>query len=145
MLKKYDALFIFPGTTKDETLGQTVEKTTAEITRLGGTIEETDMTMGRRNFARKMHKKDNGIYVKVRFLLAAASVAELRARYRLNEDVFRVQILARDERFDVAVAADRVRRDVRRAKMEAAKAEAEAAAAAAAQPAEAEAQPVAAE
>ena len=121
MLKKYDALFIFPGTTKDEALNQTVEKTTSEITRLGGTVENTEI-MGRRNFARQMQKRDHGIYVKVRFQLAAGSLAELRARYRLNEDVFRVQILARDERYDAAVEADKVRREVRRAKIEAAKA-----------------------
>jgi len=121
MLKKYDALFIFPGTTKDDALNQTVEKTTAEITRLGGTVENTEI-MGRRNFARQMQKRDHGIYVKVRFQLAAANVAELRARYRLNEDVFRVQILARNERYDKAVEADKVNRDVRRAKVEAAKA-----------------------
>ena len=121
MLKKYNALFIFPGTTKDDALNQTVEKTTSEITRLGGTVENTEI-MGRRNFARQMQKRDHGIYVKVRFQLAAASVAELRARYRLNEDVFRVQILMRDERYDAAVQADKVNRDVRRAKLEAAKA-----------------------
>jgi len=124
MLKKYNALFIFPGTTKDEALDQTVEKTTAEITRLGGTVENTE-TMGRRNFARQMQKRDHGIYVKVRFQLAAGSIAELKARYRLNEDIFRVQILARDERYDSKLEADKVRRAVHRAKVEAAKAEAE--------------------
>ena len=145
MLKKYDALFIFPGTTKDEAVEQTVEKTNTEITRLGGTIESTEI-MGRRNFARQMQKRDSGIYVKVRFQLAAASVAELRARYRLNEDVFRVQILARDERFDAALEADKVRRTVRRAKLEAAAAaQAAALAAATATAAESPAAAVAAE
>ena len=128
-MKKYDALFIFPGIMKEESLEQTVEKTMTEISRLGGTIENTEI-MGRRNFARPTQRGDSGFYVKVRFLLEAANVAELRSRYRLNEDVFRVQILSRDERYDTKVEADKVRRTVYRAKQEAAKAEAAAAAAA---------------
>ena len=127
MLKKYDALFIFEGAAKDEALDQLVEKATGEITRLGGKVEGTEV-MGHRNFARKLKKRDHGVYVRARFQIEGASIKELRARYLLNEEVFRVQILARNERYDAALEADKVRRTVHRAKVEAAKAAAEAAA-----------------
>lgn len=126
MLKKYDGLFIFAGAVKDEALEKAVERTTAEITRLGGQVESSD-TLGRRTFARPMKKRDNGVYVKIRFQLPSDQIDALRARYRLSEDVFRVQILVRDERLDAAKAADQTRRAAYRAAMEAAAAAAAAA------------------
>ena len=129
MLKKYDALFIFEGAPKDDALTQLTDTATAEITRLNGKIESTEVA-GHRTFSRQLKGRDHGTFVKVRFQIEAASIQELRARYLLNEDVFRVQILARDERYDAALEADKVRRTVHRAKVEAAKAAAEQAAAA---------------
>lgn len=119
MLNKYDGLFIFAGSMKDEALEKTLERVSAEIERLGGTVEATE-NLGRHTFARPMKKRENGVYVKVRFQLPPAQVTPLRARYRLSEDVFRVQILARDERFEAAKAADQARRAAYRASVEAA-------------------------
>ena len=97
MMKKYDAIYIFVNAPKDEGLDKLVEKVGAEITRLGGELVGSEM-LGKRNFARPMHKRDNGVYVKIRFELDPAQVAALVGRYHLVEDVFRVQILAVDER-----------------------------------------------
>ncbi|MCL1856933.1 MAG: 30S ribosomal protein S6 [Kiritimatiellaeota bacterium] len=137
MLKKYDAMFIFSGSTKDEALEKAIEKVTAEITRLGGTIDDTD-TIGRRTFSRQIQKRDSGIYVKVRFQIDPTHLPELRGRYRLSEDVVRMQLLARDERYDTELAKDKERRVAFRIKAEAeaarAAAESEAAIAAAAIP-----------
>ena len=52
-----------------------------------------------------MHKRENGVYVQVRFELDPAKVSELVNRYRLVEEVFRVQILAVDERREAVLAA----------------------------------------
>jgi len=68
-----------------------------EITRLSGKVVSTDV-LGKRSFARPMHKRDSGVYVKIRFELDPRHVADLKKRYRLLEDLFRVQILAVDER-----------------------------------------------
>ncbi len=119
MLKKYDGLFIFAGSLKDEALEKTVDRTTAEIVRLGGTIDETEV-LGRRSFARPMKKRDNGVYVRVRFQIEPAQLVALRERYRLNDDVFRVQMLAHDERYAAVKAADQIRRAAHRAAQEAA-------------------------
>jgi small subunit ribosomal protein S6 len=140
MLKKYDGLFILGGSLKDEALDKVVAKSTEEITRLGGSVGEIEV-LGRRNFARTMQKRDNGVYVKVAFELAPDKVAALHARYRLNEDVFRFQALVRDERMAAVIAADKERRAARRAAEEAAQAQAVAEAAeAAAEAAEAAAE-----
>jgi len=97
MAKKYDGLYIFAGSVKDETLDKLVEKVRGEITRLSGTVLNTEV-IGKRTFARAMDKRDHGVYVRIRFELAPGSLATLRERYRLVEDIFRLQILAVDER-----------------------------------------------
>jgi ribosomal protein S6 len=72
-----------------------------------------------------MSKKENGVYVKVRFELDPLKVKELVNRYHLVEEVFRVQILAVDEVRESKLAAERVARNARIAKKEAAQAIAE--------------------
>ena len=102
-MNKYDALYIFVGAARDEMLDKSVEKAQGEITRLGGRILDTN-NLGKRTFARLLSKKDNGTYVRVRFELDPAKVEELVNRYHLLEEVFRVQILAVDERREKELA-----------------------------------------
>jgi ribosomal protein S6 len=104
MARKYDALYIFVGAAKDETLEKTVEKMRGEITRLSGTILNEEV-LGKRSFARVMRKRDHGTYVRIRFELDPANLATLRERYRLLEDLFRVQLLAVDERREALLIA----------------------------------------
>ncbi|MGN0854164.1 MAG: 30S ribosomal protein S6 [Kiritimatiellia bacterium] len=119
MMKKYDALYIFVGITKDEVLNANLEKALAEVTRVGGNIL-TKESLGKRSFARPMSKKDNGVYVKVRMELDPSKVAELVNRYALVEEVFRVQILAVDERREAKIVAERAARAERQARKDAA-------------------------
>jgi ribosomal protein S6 len=102
-MKKYDGLYIFAGSAKDEALDKLVDKARGEITRLSGRVLSTEV-LGKRTFARPMHKRDSGVYVKIRFELDPAQVAPLTGRYHLIEDIFRVQILAVDERREAALA-----------------------------------------
>ena len=120
-MKTYDALYIFVGVAKDDALEANLEKALAEVTRLGGNIIAKD-SLGRRGFARPMKKRENGVYVKVRFELDPLKVAELVDRYRLVEEVFRVQILAVDARREAKIAAERAARAELQAKREAAQA-----------------------
>ena len=130
-MKKYDGLYIFAGQAKDDILDGQIAKALAEVTRLGGNIL-TQEVLGKRTFAHLMHKRENGVYVQVRFELDPAKVSELVNRYHLVEEVFRVQILAVDERREAILAKQREAAAAR----EAAKAEKEAAEAAAAAEAE---------
>ena len=96
-MNKYDGMYIFAGSAKDDVLDKQIDKARGEITRLSGIVLSTDV-LGKKSFARPMHKRDSGVYVKIRFELDPAQVAALVGRYHLVEDVFRVQILAVDER-----------------------------------------------
>ena len=132
-MKKYDGLYIFAGQAKDDILVGQIDKALAEVTRLGGNVL-TQEVIGKRTFAHPMHKRENGVYVQVRFELDPAKVTELVNRYRLVEEVFRVQILAVDERREAILAAQReaaAKREAIRAEKEAAEAAAAAETAAA--------------
>ena len=124
-MKKYDALYIFAGTAKEDALDEQLAKALAEVTRLGGVVE-TQEVLGKRSFAHPMHKRESGVYAQVRFELDPAKVSELVNRYKLVEEVFRVQILAVDARREAKLAAQRdeaARRAELKAQKEAAAAE----------------------
>jgi len=101
-MKKYDGLYIFAGSARDEVLDKMIEAATAEITNLSGNILSTEM-LGKKTFARVMKKRDNGFFVKIRFELDPLSIATLVKRYKLVDEVFRVQILAVDDRLEAAL------------------------------------------
>jgi len=89
-LKKYEGLIILSQPVDEQTLEDKLDKIRAEVTKQGGTVEHTTR-MGRQTFARRLKKKDAGFYVLITFTLDPAKIAPLRERYKLNEDVFRVQ------------------------------------------------------
>ena len=127
-MKKYDGLYIFAGQAKDDVLDAQIQKALAEVTRLGGNVL-TQEVLGKRTFAHKMHKRENGVYVLVRFEFDPSKVSELVNRYRLVEEVFRVQILAVDERREAILAKQAEAAAQREAKQQAAAEAAEASAA----------------
>ena len=113
-MNKYDGLYIFAGSAKDDSLDKSVEKMGAEITRLGGAVLETEI-LGKRAFARPMRKHENGVYVRIRFNLDPLQVTPLLHRYHLIEDLFRVQILAVNERVEEKIAKQTAARRLREA------------------------------
>jgi len=118
-MKKYDALYIFVGIAKDDALEANLEKALAEVTRLGGNVIET-VSLGKRTFSRPMKKRENGVYVKVRFEIDPSKLEELNNRYHLVEEVFRVQVLAVDDRREAKIAQERAERAEVQAKKDAA-------------------------
>ena len=118
-MKKYDALYIFVGIAKDDVLEANLDKALAEVTRLGGNVLEKAQ-LGKRMFSRPMKKRENGVYVKVRLELDPSKVDELVKRYKLVEEVFRVQILAVDDRREAKIAQERAERAEIQAKKDAA-------------------------
>ena len=102
-MKKYDGLYIFAGSARDEVLDKMVEGAISEITHHSGNILSTNV-LGKKTFARPMKKRDNGVYVKIRFEIDPAAIEKLTKRYKLIEDVFRVQFLAVDERMESLLA-----------------------------------------
>ena len=118
-MKKYDALYIFVGIAKDDALEANLDKALAEVTRLGGNVIEK-VQLGKRVFSRPMKKRENGVYVKVRLELDPSKADELVKRYKLVEEVFRVQILAVDDRRESLIAQERAERAEIQARKEAA-------------------------
>ena len=94
-MKAYEGLFIFEQNLKDEALEKVLDGVREEITGQGGDITHTDV-IGRQVFARPMDKRRAGVYVRIYFDLSPSRVSELLARYRLNPDVFRVQVYIAD-------------------------------------------------
>ena len=92
-MKKYEALFILTNTISDEQLDAKIEQIGSEIVKLGGTVQAATR-MGRITFSRPLAKKDAGIYIQILFFLEPAKVAALHERYRHNEDLIRLQIVA---------------------------------------------------
>ena len=119
MPRKYEALFIFAGNVKDESLDKVIEQSTTEIEKLGGTIDKTD-PLGRRTFARTMQKHDHGVYVKFLFTIDPEQVGKIQSRFQHNDDCFRLQIVSRNERVESAKSADNARRALFKASLDAA-------------------------
>ena len=109
-MKKYEALFIFVCTIQEDKLIDAITDASAEITKLGGVIENTD-NLGRCQFEREMQKQTQGFYVKIRFEFDPANIAQLKTRFVHNENVFRLQITTRDLRVEARKAADNSRRN----------------------------------
>jgi small subunit ribosomal protein S6 len=97
MSRKYNALFILPAALSDEDVQKTLQNVQESVSKLNGTATNVDV-LGKRMFARPLQKQDTGHYVKMQIDIAPESIDALIARVKLNENVFRMQIL-RDEGF----------------------------------------------
>jgi len=92
-LRKYEALFILSNTVSDEQMETKIEQISSEISKLGGNVQAATR-MGRITFARPMAKKEAGNYVQLVFMMEPDKIKPLHERYRHNEDVIRLQIMA---------------------------------------------------
>ena len=91
-MNKYEAMIIFRESLKETEWDEAVESVRAEIKKQGG--EMTSCTrLGKREFARPMQKQQGGHYGLVAFQLPGDKVGALQARLKLNEQVFRVQVV----------------------------------------------------
>jgi ribosomal protein S6 len=89
-VKRYEGLFILETAGKEEGIKDTIDKISSEITSAGGKVE-TVQKMDKRSFTRVADKKHNaGFYVNIIFESDPAAVNQLRHRFALNEEVFRV-------------------------------------------------------
>jgi ribosomal protein S6 len=89
-VKRYEGLFILNMAGREEGVKDTLDKISAEIEAAGGKVE-TVQKMDRKSFARVADKKHNaGFYANVIFTGTPAIIAQLRHKFGLNEEVFRV-------------------------------------------------------
>jgi ribosomal protein S6 len=95
-MNKYEAMIIFPESMKDEQLDVALEKVAAEVEKQGGKVENKTR-LGRRAFARLLKKHAAGQYAVLGFFLDGQKIATLQARLKLNEEIFRVQVVRASE------------------------------------------------
>ena len=89
-MKRYEGLFILNTAGKEEGIKEAIDKISAEISAAGGNVE-TVQKMDRKSFSRVADKKQTaGFYVNIIFAGAPAVVAQLRSRFAMSEEVFRV-------------------------------------------------------
>ena len=89
-MKRYEGLFILETAGKEEGIKDTIDKISSEISSAGGKVE-TVQKMDKRSFTRVADKKHNsGFYVNIIFESEPAAVNQLRHRFAMNDEVFRV-------------------------------------------------------
>jgi len=89
-VKRYEGLFILETSGKEEGIKEAIDKISSEITTAGGKVE-TVQKMDKKNFARVADKKhSSGFYVNVLFESEPKAVNQLKHRFSLNPEVFRV-------------------------------------------------------
>ena len=89
-MKRYEGLFILDTAGKEETIKDTIDKISTEITSAGGKVE-TVQKMDKKSFMRVANKRYSaGFYVNVIFEIAPTALDQLKHRFTMNSDVFRV-------------------------------------------------------
>ena len=89
-MKRYEALFILEPPAKEDGLKETLDKISAEIASAGGKVE-TVQKMDKRNFSRVADRKhSSGQYVNIIFESQPAALEQLKHRFAMNGEVFRV-------------------------------------------------------
>jgi ribosomal protein S6 len=89
-VKKYEGLFILNTAGKEEGVKEMIDRISAEITGAGGKLE-TVQKMDKRPFSRVANKRfSSGYFVNFIFELDPTALSQLKHRFDLNEEVFRV-------------------------------------------------------
>lgn len=89
-MKRYEGLFILDTAAKEEGIKDTIDRISAEITNLGGKLE-TVQKMDKKSFSRVANKRHSaGFYVNIIFEGQPSLLPQLKRRFAMNEDVFRV-------------------------------------------------------
>lgn len=91
-MNKYEATIIFRESLKDTDWDDAVAAVRSEIERLGGSLDSCTR-IGKRDFARTMQKQAGGHYGLLGITLAGDKVAPLLERLKLNEQIFRIQVV----------------------------------------------------
>ena len=89
-MKRYEGLFILNTTGKEEGIKDIIDHVSNDITAAGGKIE-TVQKMDKRAFTRVADKRfTSGFYVNFIFEIAPPSLPQLRIKFGLNGEIFRV-------------------------------------------------------
>jgi ribosomal protein S6 len=91
-VKRYEGLFILDTAGKEEGIKETIDKIAAEIAALGAKVE-TVQKMDKRSFSRVADKKHNaGFYVNIIFEGQPAILDQIKHKFAMNPEVFRIML-----------------------------------------------------
>ena len=89
-MKRYEGLFILETAGKEEGIKDAIDRISTEITSAGGKVE-TVQKMDKRNFVRVADKRHSaGYYVNVIFESEPPVIDQLKHRFAMSDEVFRV-------------------------------------------------------
>lgn len=95
-MKKYEAIFITDSQKNEEGSANFIKETESLIKLLDGMVHETE-DLGARQFAHPINKKTMGHYFSIITSLPENKVIELKEKFRLNPNVFRVEVFSYDK------------------------------------------------
>jgi small subunit ribosomal protein S6 len=90
MKNRYEALFVLDTQGRDDTVKEIVDRLESEFEKEGAKIEQVQK-MDRRNFSYVAGKLDAGHYVNFVFHAEPNLIAKLRAKFKLDPEVYRQQ------------------------------------------------------
>lgn len=97
-MKKYEGLFILNVPNKEEEIKAAIDNIAKEIVALGGKVEAVQK-LDRHTFARAKNKKvTSGYYVNFVFTCAPSVIEQLRNKFALKEEIFRVMFTIAPEK-----------------------------------------------
>ena len=89
-MKRYEGLFILNTAAKEEGVKDIIDHISSDLTAAGGKVE-TVQKMDKRAFSRIANKKyTSGFYVNIIFEAEPRTIAPLRQKFAMHQDVFRV-------------------------------------------------------
>ncbi|MDF3129421.1 30S ribosomal protein S6 [Kiritimatiellaeota bacterium B1221] len=89
-MNRYEAMVILPESLTEDEIEQGLDRLNAAIKALGGQASKASR-MGRKAFARPMHKQTVGEYALLRLELDGDKIAELQSVLKLDDAIFRIQ------------------------------------------------------
>src|SRR6476469_8109358 len=91
-MRQYELMVILDPETEERTVGTSMERFLAVVTKDGGTVDNVDI-WGRRRLAYDIKKKSEGIYTVVNFTAEPATAQEPDRQLNLNESIMRTTLL----------------------------------------------------
>ena len=95
-MNTYEGLFIFPDKLEDEAVDAVMKEVRLDIEKHGGHVL-SGTRLGRRPFARPLKKTHHGHYAVVVFKVDPNRLPSIRSRFKLNDQVLRVQFIRAEE------------------------------------------------
>ena len=89
-MKRYEGLFILNTVAREEGVKEAIDRITADINATGGKVE-TVQKMDKRAFVRVANRKhSSGFYVNIIFETEPKTLPQLKHKFGMSEEVFRV-------------------------------------------------------